>query len=287
MRRRGRGPLGGEAATARGRSPEARAFFAPGNPAIARQALLISIRACAAALALIGIADVLADVLAAHLVGARLHESSIILTAVWILVVCLARLALGRETDASRSREARRIRRALLEHAFRLGPARIGAEETGRLISLLTDSVERVVEYRQAYIGELIGAVATPFLVLVVIGALIDPVAALVLVACIPFVPLSIALFQRFVRDDSSASREMRARLSAQFLEAIQGLSTLVGIGAADRVGERLARTGEDNRLAVMRVLARNQLILFVMEGVFSLFLVTAAIVVSWIRPPR
>ena len=271
MRRRGRGPLGGEAATARGRSPEARAFFAPGNPAIARQALLISIRACAAALALIGIADVLA----AHLVGARLHESSIILTAVWILVVCLARLALGR------------IRRALLEHAFRLGPARIGAEETGRLISLLTDSVERVVEYRQAYIGELIGAVATPFLVLVVIGALIDPVAALVLVACIPFVPLSIALFQRFVRDDSSASREMRARLSAQFLEAIQGLSTLVGIGAADRVGERLARTGEDNRLAVMRVLARNQLILFVMEGVFSLFLVTAAIVVSWIRPPR
>ena len=120
MRRRGRGPLGGEAATARGRSPEARAFFAPGNPAIARQALLISIRACAAALALIGIADVLADVLAAHLVGARLHESSIILTAVWILVVCLARLALGRETDASRSREARRIRRALLEHA--LGP---------------------------------------------------------------------------------------------------------------------------------------------------------------------
>lgn len=203
----------------------------------------------------------------------------------WILVVCLARLALGRETDASRSREARRIRRALLEHAFRLGHARIGAEETGRLISLLTDSVERVVEYRQAYIGELIGAVATPFLVLV--GALIDPVAALVLVACIPFVPLSIALFQRFVRDDSSASREMRARLSAQFLEAIQGLSTLVGIGAADRVGERLARTGEDNRLAVMRVLARNQLILFVMEGVFSLFLVTAAIIVSWIRPPR
>ena len=163
----------------------------------------------------------------------------------WILVVCLARLALGRETDASRSREARRIRRALLEHAFRLGPARIGAEETGRLISLLTDSVERVVEYRQAYIGELIGAVATPFLVLVVVGALIDPVAALVLVACIPYVPLSIALFQRFVRDDSSASREMRARLSAQFLEAIQGLSTLVGIGAADRVGERLARTGE------------------------------------------
>ena len=125
-------------------SPEARAFFAPGNPAIARQALLISIRACAAALALIGIADVLA----AHLVGARLHESSIILTAVWILVVCLARLALGRKTDASRSREACRIRRALLEHAFRLGPARIGAEETGRLISLLTDSVERVVEYR-------------------------------------------------------------------------------------------------------------------------------------------
>jgi hypothetical protein len=26
---------------------------------------------------------------------------------------------------------------------------------------------------------------------------------------------------------------------------------------------------------------------MFVMEGVFSLFLVTAAIVVSWIRPPR
>ena len=59
----------------------------------------------------------------------------------------LAGLALGRETDASRSREARRIRRALLEHAFRLGPARIGAEETGRLISLLTDSVDEAVSH--------------------------------------------------------------------------------------------------------------------------------------------
>ncbi len=78
----------GEAATAK---PEARAFFAPGNPATRVKLLLIFGPVPAPRLALIGIADVLA-----HLVGPD-FTSSIILTAVGSSSPAFARLARPRD----------------------------------------------------------------------------------------------------------------------------------------------------------------------------------------------
>ncbi|AKE40045.1 ABC transporter ATP-binding protein/permease [Corynebacterium camporealensis] len=252
-------------------------FFNPGNPAIYRQVAISVVHALAMGMALLGVA---------HLLGALLSDAPLSpwlpITIVGLVVACLCDVALGVSRDKARTREEARIRRALLAHAFKLGPARFTSTETGRIVSLLTDSPERVTNYRQGYIGQLVGAVLTPFITLLLVAVFVDWLSALVLVVCIPFVPLTLWLFNKLFRRDSSASRAMRARLAGQFLEAIQGLPTLVGLGADGGIGKRLARVGEDNRQTLMRVLARNQLLLFVTEAVFSLFLVCAALSLAW-----
>ena len=58
-------------------------------------------------------------------------------------------------------------------------------------------------------------------------------------------------------------------------MDALKSLSTLQLLGAAGRISDQLAATGERNRQAVMRLLKGNQLILFVMDAAFYLAVVT------------
>lgn len=255
------------------------AVFKPGQRAIAMQTLLLAIRATSIGLAFIAVGQLIGTGLSKVVDGRW-----VVVGVIALAVAALCDVANGLSQATGASREEKRLRRALLAHAFSLGPARFTGHESGRLVSLMTDSVERVASYRQGYIGQLIGAILTPFITLVLIAVAIDWVSALVLLGCLPFVPLLIWFFQRRYRKDSAHSRRMRGRLASQFLEAIQNLPTLVGLRSADRVGERLAKTGEDNRQALMAVLARNQLLIFVTESVFALFLVSVGFASAWLR---
>lgn len=255
------------------------AAFRAGEGAILAQTALLAIRAVSVGVAFIAVGKLIGTGLS-HAVDGRW----LALAVAAIAVAALCDLANGLVQATGSSQEETRLRRALLAHAFSLGPARFTGQESGRLVSLMTDSVERVANYRQGYLGQLNGAILTPFITLALIAVAIDWVMALILLGCLPFVPLLIWFFQRRYRKDSAHSRRVRGKLASQFLEAIQNLPTLVGLRAADRVGERLAKTGEDNRQALMTVLARNQLLIFVTEAVFALFLVTVGFASAWLR---
>lgn len=256
-------------------------LFAPGAPAVRAQVAFEALRTVAVGVVMLCLGRLLADVLD------RSAEPSVpvVLTAAAAVLVAAGGEAgsaavQGRSTAA----EARRLRGALLRRAFGLGPARITGAQSGRLVAMMTDSVERVTAYRQGYIGRLVAAVLAPLLTILLVAVAVDWLSALVLLALVPVIPLAIGAFQRLVAGVSSASREARMRLAGQFLEAIQGLPTLVGLRAAGRIGDRLEAAGEDNRRATMSLLARNQLILFVTEAVFSLFMVSAAVLLAWVR---
>ncbi len=262
--------------------PKARvAFFRKGNVAIASQVFLLLTRALSVGITLIAIARLLEAVI---ITGQQLPYVWLIVGLVGLVVAALADFGNGISQSSGAVSEEKRIRSKLLQHAFALGPARFTGRETGSLVSMLTDSVERVTRYRQGYIGQLIGSVLTPLITLTLIASTIDWVTAVVLLLCLPAVPLVIGGFQKLFSKDSGASRKLRAKLASQFLEAIQGLPTLVGLRAADHIGETLAAAGEDNRQGLMRILARNQLLLFVIEAVFSLFLVTVGLTMAWSR---
>ncbi|RRD30388.1 ABC transporter ATP-binding protein [Actinomyces bowdenii] len=178
---------------------------------------------------------------------------------------------------SSATREEAHLRRLTLTHLLALGPARTVEARSGSTVSLLTDGVERVALYRQTFLAPTAAAAVAPLLVLAELAVAADAVTALVLAAAIIIVPAAIALLHRRLRASSSQSRRARMRLAADYLDAIQGLSTLRISRAAERMAQRLRARGEENRRAIMRVLAGNQIVILVTDGLFSLCLITVA----------
>ncbi|EPD26768.1 ABC transporter ATP-binding protein [Actinotignum schaalii] len=177
-------------------------------------------------------------------------------------------------TGAARAEE-RRLRALLLDRTFTL--ARTGTPTpytAGRLLPLLTDSVERITNYRQGYVGTTIGALLAPFLTLTFIGVAIDPVIGFGVMAALPLIPAGIGIFFRFFRRASSESRRARDTLVDSYLDAIRNMTTIRLFNAGERVEADLARRGEANRRAIMRMLAGNQIVIIVMDGLVGLLLI-------------
>ena len=220
--------------------------------------------------------------------GALLRSSS----AAGLLAQALAAAALSAVCQLLAQRVARfsaiteeaHLRRLTLAHLLGLGPARAADVRSGATASLLTDGAERVALYRQTFLAPTLAAAAAPLLVLIELAVVVDVVPALVLAAAVIMVPAFIIWCHSRLRASSSDSRRTRMRLAAEYLDAIQGLRTLTLARAAERTSARLRLEGESNRRAVMGLLAGNQLVILLTDGLFSLFLITAAAGLALLR---
>lgn len=177
--------------------------------------------------------------------------------------------------------EERNLRGSVLAQVFALGATERSRERTGRIVSTATDGVERAATYRATFLAPMVASLLTPVVVLVVVAVALDPLSAGLLALGIPLVPLGVGGFQKAFRSVSSRYRASSRALAAQELDAIQGLSTLALLNAGDAMGRKLARAAEDVRRRVMRLLAGNQLVLLVVDSVFSLAMVTGAVVLA------
>ena len=220
--------------------------------------------------------------------GALLSSSSTVgllaqaLAAATVSATC--QLMAQRVARFSALTEEAHLRRLTLAHLLGLGPARAADVRSGATASLLTDGAERVALYRQTFLAPTLAAAAAPLLVLIELAAFVDVVPALVLAAAIVVVPVFIAWCHSRLRASSSDSRRARMRLAAEYLDAIQGLRTLTLARAAERTSARLRLEGESNRRAVMGLLAGNQLVILLTDGLFSLFLITVAAGLALVR---
>ena len=170
----------------------------------------------------------------------------------------------------------RRLRQLVVSRIFDLGVA--GTHDRGgELLSTATIAVEKTATYRAGFLGPIVGALSTPFLVLAVMAATVDAPIAGWLALLVLLVPVLLGGFQQLVRPIGAAYRRTQLALSAAFLEAVQAIETLVYARAAGRVATRLAERGEEHRRGVMRLLAGNQVLIFVVDAAFSLTVVVAA----------
>ncbi|WP_127842433.1 ABC transporter ATP-binding protein [Actinomyces wuliandei] len=180
-------------------------------------------------------------------------------------------------TRSSATTEEAHLRHLVLRHLLRLGPARTAEDRSGATVSLLTDGAQRVARYRQTFLAPAAASLLAPLLVLTELALAVDAVVSLVLAALVVLTPAVVAAAHSRLRASSSGSRDARLRLAADYLDAIQGLTTLTLSRAAQRTSQRLAATGETNRRSLMQLLAGNQLVILVTDGLFSLLLVTTA----------
>ncbi|GAA1368421.1 ABC transporter ATP-binding protein [Brevibacterium luteolum] len=208
--------------------------------------------------------------------GKRLLPTEI-LTLILIAAAAAIWAAAGAGFSAWAASDAeKQLRAAALGSLYRLGAVDVQSR-AGSLLSLLTDGVQRTANYRAAFIGPMIGALTTPLLVLAIMALTVSGRIAGFLALLLLIVPVVIAGFRRAVRPIGRSYRMTQGRLTAAFLEAIQALDTLVYARAAGRTAAELARRGEEHRSSIMRMLAGNQLLIFVVDAAFSLTVVVAA----------
>lgn len=198
-----------------------------------------------------------------------------------VLVVCaICATAMGFEEiwfgGLSARKEEQRVRQKLMCKAFEMQlPVK---KEIGSMVNLYTDSIERFCEYRQVYVGPTKAVLILPFLVLIYVMIFVDWLTGLVLIVVCPLIPLAIIGFMRIFSARSKRSRKQRAKLSAKYLEALQTLTTLRLFGAAAAKEKELRLEGEKNRLTIMRILAGNQIVIIIMDSLFSILLTCMAV---------
>lgn len=233
--------------------------------------------------------------------------SSVILTWISVLGMCLAMVGAGNIIDTHPARpsispilwglvlifgtitirtilvarghilEETRIRHRIIDAVFRAGPAKASRTSTGSVVSLATEASEKMMAMRVGFVAQVIASFTAPLVVVGVVAAAISPRIAVILLLMLLIVPLLIAGFRKVTSKVSTGSQDARKELAAAYMDALKSLSTLQLLGAAGRVSDQLEATGERNRVAIMRLLKNNQMILFVIDASFNLALVTTA----------
>ncbi len=169
------------------------------------------------------------------------------------------------------------LRRALLDHLFRLGPAFAAGEKSADLAATAIEGVEALEPYLARYLPQLALVALVPLAILAAIFP-VDWMSGLVLLFAAPIIPL----FMIFVgsRAEAINRRQWRRllRMSAHFLDAVQGIATLKLFGRAREEIALVARISDQYRRTTMAGLRVAFLTSAVLEFFASLGIALVAV---------
>ena len=168
-------------------------------------------------------------------------------------------------------------RMALLHHIFSLGPSYTSRKSTGALASTALEHVEGLHDFYAFYIPQLALAVMIPAAIL----AFVFPyswAAGGLLLATAPLIPLFMILVGMGAENISQRHFQALARMSAYFLDVLQGLPTLKLFNRSRNVKKTIAETSNKYRIKTMAVLRLAFLSSAVLEFFSSVSLALVAI---------
>lgn len=176
----------------------------------------------------------------------------------WLLGVSLLRALLtgARETVAARAavRVKSTLRAETYEHLLGLGPAYCQGERTGELVTTAVEGIERLDAYVSRYLPQVWLSVLIPLAIAAVVAP-VDLMSAALLLVTGPVIPLLMILVGKYAEGQIQREWEGLSRMSAHFLDVVQGLPTLLLFGRAEAESDRIARISERYRERALKVL--------------------------------
>lgn len=177
-----------------------------------------------------------------------------------LLVIISLRSLLACVSEVSANSLAVRVksdlRRRLFAHIIALGPAYTRGERTGELTAVVVEGVEALDAYFSQYLPQLVLAALVPLSILIFVFPL-DPLSALVLLLTAPLIPVFMYLIGKAAESLTNRQWETLSRLSAHFLDSLQGLTTLK-LFSQSRAHARTIKEASDHfrdtTLSVLRV---------------------------------
>lgn len=162
----------------------------------------------------------------------------------------------GQEAAAQRFSGAVRVdlRERLVRRLLALGPRYTTGERAGELQNTVVGGVESLDAYLGQYLPQAFLAGIVPLLILLAVLHA-DPLSALVLLLTFPLIPLFMWLIGARARRSTERQWVTLSRLSARFLDTVQGLPTFKAFGRARDQADAIASASDRYRHVTMDVL--------------------------------
>jgi ATP-binding cassette subfamily C protein CydCD len=148
------------------------------------------------------------------------------------------------------------LRQRLFDHILRLGPAYTRGQRTGELTTAAVEGIEALDAYYSQYLPQLVVTALIPISILIVVFP-IDLLSGLVMLITAPLIPFFMIMIGKGAEIVTKRQYQTLSRLSAHFLDSLQGLTTLKLFGhskAHARNIETVSNQFRDTTLSVLRI---------------------------------
>ena len=146
------------------------------------------------------------------------------------------------------------LRSCLYKKLAKIGNSYTNEWSTAEIVQLSSEGVEQLETYFASYIPQFFYSLIAPMTLFIVISFM-DMKAALVLLVCVPLIPMSIVFVQKFAKRLLNRYWGQYTKLGDSFLENLQGLTTLKIYEADGHYHEKMNVESENFRKITMRVL--------------------------------
>ena len=162
-------------------------------------------------------------------------------------------LASGMSDQASKNVK-RTLRSNIYDKLTRLGPNYTETAATSEVVMLASEGVEQIDTYFAKYLPQLVYSLLAPVTLFVLLVG-VHARSAIILLCCVPLIPMSIVAVQRFAKKLLAKYWGEYTTLGDSFLENIQGLTTLKIYQADGWKHEQMNAQAERFRKITMKVL--------------------------------
>ena len=146
------------------------------------------------------------------------------------------------------------LRSCLYKKLAKIGNSYTNEWSTAEIVQLSSEGVEQLETYFASYIPQFFYSLIAPMTLFIIISFMNFKV-ALVLLVCVPLIPMSIVFVQKFAKRLLNRYWGQYTKLGDSFLENLQGLTTLKIYEADGHYQEKMNVESENFRKITMRVL--------------------------------
>lgn len=148
----------------------------------------------------------------------------------------------------------KRLRELVFSKLMKLGTGYHDSFATSEIVQVSTEGVEQLEIYFGKYIPQFFYSLLAPLTLFCIVGTMSIKV-AVVLLICVPLIPISIVCVQKFAKKMLNKYWGTYTELGDSFLENLQGLTTLKIYEADGRYAKKMDEEAEKFRKVTMRVL--------------------------------
>lgn len=160
-----------------------------------------------------------------------------------------SRLSFGASTNVKR-----RLRELVYNKLMQAGASYRDIIATSEAVQISTEGVDQLEIYFGKYVPQFFYSMLAPLTLFIIVGTM-SPKVAIVLLICVPLIPLSIVAVQKFAKKLLAKYWGTYTELGDSFLENLQGLTTLKIYQADERYAQKMDEEAEKFRRVTMRVL--------------------------------